>query len=77
MAERREQMNEHQATYVVAQSQPGPRTRSRAEAKIIVQHSEAKPYDQTVSPALMEISINETFTGDIDGQSQAISSICR
>jgi GTP-dependent phosphoenolpyruvate carboxykinase len=62
-------MNEHQPTHAVAQSQTGPRTRSRAEAKIIVQHSEAKPYDQTVSPALMEIRINETFTGDIDGQS--------
>lgn len=62
-------MNEHQPTPAVAQSQTGPRTRSRAEAKIIVQHSEAKPYDQTVSPALMEIRINETFTGDIDGQS--------
>jgi hypothetical protein len=66
---RREQMNEQQPTHAVAQSQTGPRTRSRAEAKIIVQHSEAKPYDQTVSPALMEIRINETFTGDIDGQS--------
>ena len=62
-------MKEHQPTHAVAQSQTGPRTRSRAEAKIIVQHSEAKPYDQTVSPALMEIRINETFIGDIDGQS--------
>jgi Protein of unknown function (DUF3224) len=62
-------MNEHQPTHAVAQSQTGPRTRARAEAKIIVQHSESKPYDQTVSPALMEISIDETFTGDIDGQS--------
>jgi hypothetical protein len=67
-SERREQMNEHQSTHAVAQSQTGS-ARSRAEAKIIVQHSEAKPYDQTVSPALMEIRINETFTGDIDGQS--------
>src|SRR5262249_17422154 len=31
--------------------------------------SEAKPYDQTASPALMEIYIRETFTGDIDGGS--------
>ena len=53
----------------VAQSRTGSPTRSRAETKIIVQHSEAKPYDQTVSPALMEIHITETFTGDIDGQS--------
>lgn len=46
-----------------------PHTRTRAEAKITVQNSEAEPYDQIASPALMEISLNETFTGDIDGES--------
>jgi hypothetical protein len=46
-----------------------PRTRTRAEAKITVQSSGAKPYDETEGPALMEIHISETFTGDIDGQS--------
>ncbi|HYY29935.1 MAG TPA: DUF3224 domain-containing protein [Chthoniobacterales bacterium] len=46
-----------------------PRTRARVEARITVQSSEAKPYDQTASPALMEIRLNETFTGDIDGES--------
>jgi hypothetical protein len=46
-----------------------PRTRARAEAKITVQSSEAKPYDQTTGPALVEIHINEVFDGDIDGQS--------
>jgi hypothetical protein len=46
-----------------------PRTRTRAEAKITVQNSEAKPYDQTVSPALIEIRLTETFTGDIEGES--------
>ena len=45
-----------------------PRTRARAEAKITVQSSEAKPYDQTASPALMEIRLGETFTGDINGE---------
>ena len=44
-------------------------SRARAAAKIIFQSSEAKPYDQTASPAFMEIRLNETFTGDIDGQS--------
>ncbi len=44
-------------------------SRARAEAKITVQSSEAKPYDQTASPALMEIRLSETFTGDIDGES--------
>ena len=46
-----------------------PRTRTRADAKIAVQSSDAKPYDQSTSPALMEIHINERFTGDIDGES--------
>jgi len=43
--------------------------RARAEATITVQHAEAKPYDETESPALMEISISETFSGDIEGES--------
>ena len=46
-----------------------PPTRTHAEAQIAVQNSEAKPYDQTAGPALMEVSLNETFTGDIDGES--------
>ena len=46
-----------------------PRTRTRAKAKITVQNSEAKPYDQTASPALIEIHLSEMFTGDIDGES--------
>jgi hypothetical protein len=45
-----------------------PRTHARAEAKITVQSSEAKPYDQTAWPALMEIRLSETFTGDINGE---------
>jgi hypothetical protein len=44
-------------------------TRAHAEAKITIQSSEAKPYDETASPALMEIHLSETFTGDIEGQS--------
>jgi hypothetical protein len=43
--------------------------RTRAEAKITVHSSEAKPYDQTESPALVEVRLSETFTGDIDGES--------
>ena len=46
-----------------------PRTRTRAKAKITVQGSEAKPYDQTASSSLMEIRLSETFSGDIDGES--------
>lgn len=41
--------------WAVARSQTKQRTRGRAKAKITVQSSEAKPYDQTESPALMEI----------------------
>ncbi len=50
-----------------AHSRTRPRTHARAE--ITVQSSHAKPYDQTVSPTLVENSISEKFTGDIDGDS--------
>jgi len=42
----------------------------RASAKVAVQDSQAKPYDSRCSPTLVEISLQETFTGDIEGQSQ-------
>jgi hypothetical protein len=45
------------------------RAHVRAEAKTTVHSSEAKPYDQTASPALMELHLSETFTGDMDGES--------
>jgi len=51
------------------QRQTAPHTRTHAKAKITVHRSEAKPYDQTSGPTLMEIHISETFTGDIDGES--------
>jgi hypothetical protein len=62
-------MNDHQAIPGIRQSQSEPRTRTGAEARIAVQSSEAKPYDQSVSPSLMEIRLIETFTGDIEGES--------
>ena len=62
-------MNDHESIHAIGQSQTEPRTRTRAQAKITVQSSEAKPYDQTASPALMEIRLSETFTGDIAGES--------
>lgn len=62
-------MNEDESVHAMGQSQTQPRTRVRAEAEITVQSSEAKPYDQTASPALIEIRLIETFTGDIDGLS--------
>lgn len=64
-----QQMNHDESVRAAGQPQTQAPARRRAKAKIIVRSSEAKPYDQTASPALMEIRINETFTGDIDGES--------
>jgi hypothetical protein len=68
MYKRRAQMGHHESTHAIGQSRTPPRT-ARAEAKITVQSSEAKFFDQTASPALMEIRISETFNGDIEGES--------
>jgi hypothetical protein len=59
------------STFQAASVQSGTRshTRARAEAKITVGTSEAKPYEQTASRALMEVRLSETFTGDISGES--------
>lgn len=46
-----------------------PLAHKHAGAKITVQNSEAKPFDQAAGPALMEVHLNEIFAGDIDGQS--------
>jgi hypothetical protein len=46
-----------------------PSARARAEAKITVHSSESTAYDQTAGPALVEIRLNETFTGDMEGNS--------
>ena len=43
--------------------------RSRATAKITVQDAETRPYDQTTRPALVEIRLFETFTGEMEGES--------
>jgi hypothetical protein len=50
-------------------SQTEPHTHARSKAKITVQSSEAKPYDQIASPELVEFRLSEAFTGDIDGES--------
>jgi len=62
-------MNNHESIPAVGQSQAEPHSRAHAIAKITVLSSEAKPYDQSGGPALMEIHLNETFRGDIDGES--------
>lgn len=62
-------MNTHESIHAVGQSQTEPPTRVHAAAKVTVHSSEAESYDQTPHPALIEINIIETFTGDIDGES--------
>jgi hypothetical protein len=66
---RSSQMNDHESIRATGQQQTESHARTHAQAKITVHSSDVKPYDQTVSPALMEIHITETFTGDIDGES--------
>ena len=63
------QMNGHESSRAAGQSQTEPGTRMHAQAKITVQSSQAKPYDQAQSPALMQITINEIFSGNLDGES--------
>ena len=62
-------MKDRKSTRAIAQLQLEPHRRARAEAKITVQVAEARPYDQSASPPLLEIRLSETFTGDIDGES--------
>lgn len=51
------------------QSQKALHARTRAVAKVTVGNSEATTYDETANPALLEVRLNETFSGDIDGES--------
>jgi hypothetical protein len=60
-SERSAQMNDRPQAAAAA--------RTRAEAKITVKSSGSKPYDQTAGPALSEVYLSETFTGDMDGES--------
>ncbi len=62
-------MNGRDSVHPIGQSRTEPPARVRAKARITVRNSDARPYDQTASPALMEIRLSETFTGDIDGES--------
>jgi hypothetical protein len=62
-------MNDHKPLPAAGQPRTEPRARARAQARITVLSSEAKPYDQSAGPALIEIRLNETFIGDIEGES--------
>jgi hypothetical protein len=46
-----------------------PSRRTRAVARIVVRHSKVERYDETATPLLAEVHIEETFTGDIEGES--------
>jgi PhnB protein len=61
--------SERESIHPSGQSQAGQRTCARAKARITVQNSEAKPYDQNASPTLVEVRLTEAFTGDIEGES--------
>jgi hypothetical protein len=63
------QTKEHPDMTTASQPQNGQHSRTHAKAKIRVQKSEATLHDQTAGPALTEIPISETFSGDIEGQS--------
>jgi hypothetical protein len=63
------QMNDHKSIQAIEQSRTIPPGSTHAQAKITVHSSEAKPYDQTVNPALLEINLIERFAGDIEGES--------
>lgn len=43
--------------------------KTHAEVKVVVKNSAAKPYDRTAGPALLELHLHETFSGDIEGES--------
>ena len=62
-------MNDPESNRAIERTGTDSRARERAVAKITVQSSEANPYDRTASPALLEIRLSETFTGDIEGES--------
>ena len=71
-------MNDRSSIRPPGLSQREPRAPTRAEAMITVRSSEAKPYDDTDGPALMEVHLYETFAGDIEGDSpvRALQVLC-
>lgn len=62
-------MNDKGSAHPIAQTQAAPPARTTSKATIQVQNSETKPYDQTVKPELLEFTLNETFSGDWEGES--------
>lgn len=58
-------MSERKNEPLAAESRP----RTRACARVTVRDSKLEAFDQTISPALLELHLNETFAGDIAGES--------
>jgi uncharacterized protein DUF3224 len=58
-----------QDTQSTERKTPVKDTRKKATANITVQHSESRPYDHSVTPALAELTLSETFSGDWKGDS--------
>jgi hypothetical protein len=50
-------------------SQSYGRTRAHAEAKVVVHSNQARPFEETTAPALIEVAIQETFAGELSGES--------
>ena len=46
-----------------------PPARGTATAKIAVRNSETRPYDESAGPVLAVLSLDETFSGDWEGES--------
>ena len=63
------QMREYWFSQAAGQPHSKRSKRVHAETKITVRNSEAKPFDQAEEPALLDIRLDETFTGDIEGES--------
>jgi hypothetical protein len=59
-------MSDHDAK----QGAPESSKRTRATAEVHVHDSEATPFDETTGPALLELRLTETFSGDIAGESE-------
>ena len=53
----------------MAQPEATAPTPTHAAATITVDSHESHPFEQSAGPALLEISITESFVGDIDGRS--------
>jgi hypothetical protein len=64
-------MSDRRTIHTTGKSPVTPHTRIRAEAKVTVHSSETRVYDQGAGPALVEIHLSETFSGDIEGESPA------